>query len=444
MIIEKLELDDGRTLWYVDTVEDADMLISLGLDIEELESTQQIEDITRDTFHLAEVNNPLVNIPFKSSLDMVQGVGSVTVVSDTGNRSYIDRYGIMRYAGINEPRFEKEGLLIQGAGTNLMSNSETYSNWLVNPVVQLVSSTETSPDLLSNAGKFVWDNGVKSSQSLGVGAGVVAVLGETFTQTIFIKPDGFTWVRVQRSLGDGTSAILFVDLINGVIGNESQCIGTAKKIYGGFVKITFTYTVLASGSERVSIYQADGNNDYATTGDGIKGYTVFGSQLEKNDFATSYIKTTTTQVTRAKEVVSMDFINNIPAIDDNYVIVADIDTRNSANAYIFRVEGESVRNALIVNNAALHSNFGTATDIKVNIDFTKTVRCVSRLNDLNINSGTEGELTLDNAIGDSPTGLGTSIFIGCFSSASTSGALNGHIKNFKIYEGLSDEEIRSA
>ena len=58
------------------------------------------------------INNPLVHIPLKNSLDMLIGAGSVTLTRST-TATFIDRYGIVQSAAIDEARFEKEGLLLE-------------------------------------------------------------------------------------------------------------------------------------------------------------------------------------------------------------------------------------------------------------------------------------------------------------------------------------------
>jgi len=60
---------------------------------------------------IGDINNPLLNLPLKNNLDMICGDGSVTFTRSTTG-TYIDRYGVVKSAAINTPRFEKEGLLV--------------------------------------------------------------------------------------------------------------------------------------------------------------------------------------------------------------------------------------------------------------------------------------------------------------------------------------------
>ncbi|HCO9253418.1 TPA: prophage tail fiber N-terminal domain-containing protein, partial [Escherichia coli] len=90
---------------------------------------------------------PDVWIPFNDSLDMITGyspgykkvkIGDnvVQVASDkqvnfsrASTATYINKSGELKTAEINEPRFEKEGLLIEGQRTNYMLNSTTPASW---------------------------------------------------------------------------------------------------------------------------------------------------------------------------------------------------------------------------------------------------------------------------------------------------------------------------
>ncbi|EML4398607.1 phage tail protein [Escherichia coli] len=90
---------------------------------------------------------PDVWIPFNDSLDMITGYGpgtkkvtidgeEKTISSDkvvsfsrASAATYINKSGVLTVASINEPRFEREGLLIEGTRTNLLLNSTDPSKW---------------------------------------------------------------------------------------------------------------------------------------------------------------------------------------------------------------------------------------------------------------------------------------------------------------------------
>ncbi|URC25492.1 side tail fiber protein [Escherichia phage EC125] len=90
---------------------------------------------------------PDVWIPFNDSLDMITGFSpsykkivigddEITMPGDkivkfkrASTATYINKSGVLTNAAIDEPRFEKDGLLIEGQRTNLLINSTNPSKW---------------------------------------------------------------------------------------------------------------------------------------------------------------------------------------------------------------------------------------------------------------------------------------------------------------------------
>ena len=90
---------------------------------------------------------PDVWIPFNDSLDMITGFSpsykkivigddEITMPGDkvvkfkrASKATYINKSGVLTEAAIDEPRFERDGLLIEGQRTNLLLNSTNPSKW---------------------------------------------------------------------------------------------------------------------------------------------------------------------------------------------------------------------------------------------------------------------------------------------------------------------------
>ncbi|ELC04431.1 phage tail fiber protein [Escherichia coli KTE5] len=104
---------------------------------------------------------PDVWIPFNDSLDMITGflpsykkivIGDdeITMPGDkivkfkrASKATYINKSGVLTEAAIDEPRFERDGLLIEGQRTNLLLNSTNPSKWNKSGNLEL---TEISTD----------------------------------------------------------------------------------------------------------------------------------------------------------------------------------------------------------------------------------------------------------------------------------------------------------
>ena len=90
---------------------------------------------------------PDVWIPFNDSLDMITGFSpsykkivigddEITMPGDkivkfkrASKATYINKSGVLTEAAIDEPRFERDGLLIEGQRTNLLINSTNPTKW---------------------------------------------------------------------------------------------------------------------------------------------------------------------------------------------------------------------------------------------------------------------------------------------------------------------------
>ncbi|ELA5876371.1 prophage tail fiber N-terminal domain-containing protein, partial [Escherichia coli] len=104
---------------------------------------------------------PDVWIPFNDSLDMITGFSpsykkivigddEITMPGDkvvkfkrASKATYINKSGVLTEAAIDEPRFERDGLLIEGQRTNLLLNSTNPSKWNKSSNLEL---TEISTD----------------------------------------------------------------------------------------------------------------------------------------------------------------------------------------------------------------------------------------------------------------------------------------------------------
>lgn len=72
----------------------------------------------------------------------------IVLFSRASSATYINKSGALTIAEINEPRFEKEGLLIEGQRTNYFTNSNAPELWNKNPGLK-ISETKPIPGVLN-------------------------------------------------------------------------------------------------------------------------------------------------------------------------------------------------------------------------------------------------------------------------------------------------------
>ena len=213
--------------------------------------------------------------------------------------TYFGSDGLMRTAGVNEPRFDHDpikgqslGLLIEESRVNLLTYSEDFSNGIwtkskggvaLTPVV--TSNAVTSPSGELTADKVVFDisGGTTTTEFSFLAQSYSSVSGTTYTVS--------AWVRVDS----GTSNI-FID-----------CESSNTNI----VQVTSTW-------QRFSVTRTSGSSAGKTVRIGLRGNVatsksatiyVWGAQLEAGAFPTSYIPTTASTVTRSADNAQMTGTN---------------------------------------------------------------------------------------------------------------------------------------
>lgn len=220
-------------------------------------------------------------------------------------------------AGINAdlPRFDYDpithlckGLLIEQQSTNLLTYSDQFNNasWVKLNATIAVNSI-ISPDGTTNADTMVETiaNGYhRVSQSF-----TPSVIG-SFTSSVFAKQGERIWLAIQNTFG-ATNTTQLYNLSTGTLGSIFGAGGTATitNVGNGWYRCTLTTVTSTLGAGACNIYVSSGDNLNTYTGDGTSGLYIWGAQLEAGAFATSYIPTEATALTRNADVATMTGTN---------------------------------------------------------------------------------------------------------------------------------------
>ncbi|MEC9938985.1 phage tail protein, partial [Escherichia marmotae] len=270
---------------------------------------------------------PDVWIPFNDSLDMITGFApgykSITVGDDVitlpsekvvsftraSTATYIDKSGCFAEAAINEPRFEKDGLLIEGQRTNTFSYTNTPASWNYDTAnltittgvdeygfsyglfgVKETSTTERAT-IISTGYSRVID--VAANESVTLSCRVKKINGEGI---ITLRP------RISFVNDDGTSNTLvagsYIDCETGDVLSFSGGDAVNHVVYreaNGWLRVEFTY----KSPEAKSMYgrfEMGADKRAIKKGDQIMMTTP---QFEKGTHASSFIITSETGATRA-------------------------------------------------------------------------------------------------------------------------------------------------
>ena len=386
---------------------------------------------------------PDVWAPLSDSLRMITGYGrDVLVGSDVVARmvnfsrnstaTYIGKDGQLKTAAANEPRFEKEGLLIEGQSTNLFPNSKNPPPPTSETSVTLVASPYG--DVFKFAAATT-NNSMKEVRFTPLTA------GQLVTVSFIAKKAEIDTVAVSF---DGMFAALFNLTSVSVGGVQSGSSATITPIGDGFYRATLTTTTTRDVTPSLRL-KINGTFVANAVGDGM---LIGNIQAELSPFASSYIPTNGAAVTRAGDTLRIPTAGNLPTDELTFCVdVADYNLDGSAYGAVViapEISGVSRRFYLGFTGAGVtfiigNKTAGTAaapipgSPIGCAIS-TKTGRFKLFYNGAIQSSGTfEG-----------PAILRSELYIGSYNPVSPGGSLNGHMRNLRIWHKfLTDEQIKA-
>ena len=186
--------------------------------------------------------------------------------------------------------------LWEGQSTNLITQSELFSNAYWTKSGSSVVSGFVSPSGDTNAFKLVEDNGSSAhilfKNNINTGSGKSTI-------SIKAKADSRNWIFIyDTEQVEGC----FFDLSNGTVGTVigSPDAYSITALSNGWYDINLTTTSTTRVDFQVYLAIADNNFNYQ--GDGASGLYIWGAQLEFLSYATSYIPTEGTTKTRNRDL----------------------------------------------------------------------------------------------------------------------------------------------
>ena len=220
----------------------------------------------------------------------------------TTTGTYIDKSGGLQVADINEPRFEKEGLLMENQSTNMYTYSE---QWGTGQRVTTTNNSETSPRGDKTMALVIEDT--TNSEHYSQDRNITLTAGTIYCYSVFVKAysTGPRWLYLRVAVG--TTAGVFFDPVTGTFAGTSG-VGPnyldrgVDSLSNGVYRIWMTVNAGASQSSVFRLQLANGANNASYTGDGASGIYVWGAQVEESPFPTSYIPTVdSSMATRASD-----------------------------------------------------------------------------------------------------------------------------------------------
>jgi len=204
------------------------------------------------------------------------------------------------------------GVLIEEQRTNLLLQSQTFETTWNTQRCSISSNVALGGDGTQTADAFVEDSASGSHQlyqSITKAASSIQ-----YALSVEIEPETRTWCRlIANTGGEANFAHAFFDLTgNGAVGSTgtggsgfTYHSATIAVLPNGRYKLTLVFTSDAGTSLSLGIKSADINGSTGHVGNSLTAFYLWGAQLEAGAFATSYIPTVASQVTRAADKVTI-------------------------------------------------------------------------------------------------------------------------------------------
>ncbi|MDY0920559.1 phage head spike fiber domain-containing protein [Leclercia sp. CFBP8987] len=218
--------------------------------------------------------------------------------------TYIDKSGVLQTAAINEPRFEREGLLMEGASVNYILNSNDPTKWSNNGTIDKLTITDGSTQAVTCQGTI---NTATGSAQLHASSNISVAIGDAVTLSATAK-SSLGRLRLRFTL-DGTQvAEAYFDGITGAALTSSGGVTYTTTPGGdGYSYISVTFTATAAGNVSGSFWFSSTSGNLAV-GSVVYYQTI---QCEKNPIATSYIPTGSAATTRTVDTLDLQASGNV-------------------------------------------------------------------------------------------------------------------------------------
>ena len=231
--------------------------------------------------------------------------------------SYVGADGLIKYAGVNEARFDHDpdtgeslGLLIEESRQNLVGSSEELdTGWGLSNIKTFGSGSVTNATEAPD-GRFTADLITEtldtSNTQHTVTQSINVTSGSVYTVSIFAKlPIGSTrqlLILVANTNFTITPSAIF-DLSNGSVTSSNNGNASVVPYANGWYRLILTTIPATSSGLNGFIFRLyDGSsNSTVYLGDGTSGIYLWGAQVEAGSFPTSYIPTQGSTRTRAAD-----------------------------------------------------------------------------------------------------------------------------------------------
>lgn len=268
----------------------------------------------------------------------------------------VNQSGLIEEVGSDVPRIDfkdntKGALLLEPSRTNLVTYSEDGSQWNTHNATVASSNDSTSPSGQSSVYK-VTDDTVSSQHRVDVRPAVIS--GTEYTFSAFVKKPSDSDINFAYLLFTVNFSPTQRFYFNINEGTSLDSGGTIEDYGNGWFRISASFTATSSGNGLfgVNLTNANDNNTYTGTGNG--SMFVYGIQVEAASYATSYIPTQGSAVTRVRDLCDTENLSYVIGQTEGVIfydaILVRKSTGTSEDLFELSIDDGSNQNIFYINS----------------------------------------------------------------------------------------------
>ena len=228
--------------------------------------------------------------------------------SRNSSGTVVNKEGLIETVGVGEPRIDfkdntKGALLLEPERRNsLLQSNQFDTTWSLSSSISLTSGQS---GVGGSTDAWLLKKTDASSRYINQS---ITLSSSTYSYSVFAKKESGNWLYVRLADSGGSLASTsYFDLENGVVGSTSANSLSTQSYNNGWYRceIKFTHSI-----GNVRMYPAVGNGS-PSGGSGGEGIYIQYAQLEEGSYATSYIPTSGSAVTRVLDTCYNDNLANV-------------------------------------------------------------------------------------------------------------------------------------
>jgi hypothetical protein len=247
-------------------------------------------------------------------------------------------------------------LLLEPQRSNLVQYSEQINNaYWVKTASSVNANNAVSPDGYTNADQWVGDG--TSGQHILRHSYFATTALATFAYSFYVKADGITKMGYREDAQTGRNGAFNIATKTTIFTTSGDTI-SFQDAANGFVRVTIISVVGSGGTLGMQLFLLDnayttGNpNSYSSNVSASEGVLLYGAQIELGAYATSYIPTLGTSVTRVADAASKTGISSLIGQTEGTLFLDFVFSRATESFAYFAIQNASATSRVRITYTA--------------------------------------------------------------------------------------------